>query len=94
MLSGAVRYFVPHFKRAVFYAAASGDTVWNPKVSDSLTLGGDNVLRGCPLRYQSGEHRALLTVEERIYTGWYLFRLFRVDGAVFYAVGRAWGGPL
>ena len=93
LLGGSVRYFVPHFKRAVFYAAASGDTVWNPEVSDLLTLGGDNGLRGYPLRYQSGEHRALLTVEERVYTDWYLFRLFRVGGAVFYDVGRAWGGP-
>ena len=93
-LGGSVRYFVPHFKRAVFYAAASGDTVWNPEVSDLLTLGGDNGLRGYPLGYQSGEHRALLTVEERVYTDWYLFRLFRIGGAVFYDVGRAWGGPL
>ena len=93
LLSGSVRYFVPHFKRAVFYAAASGDTLRNPEVSDLLLLGGDNGLRGYPLRYQSGEHRALFTVEERVYTDWYLFRLFRVGGAVFYDVGRAWGGP-
>ena len=50
-------------------------------------------MRGYPLRYQSGEHRALLTVEERVYTDWYAFKLFRVGGAVFYDVGRAWGGP-
>ena len=93
-LGGSVRYFVPHFKRAVFYAAASADTVWNPEVADLLTLGGDNGLRGYPLRYQTGEHRALLTVEERVYTDWYPFRLFRVGGAVFYDIGRAWGGPL
>jgi len=93
LLSGSIRYFVPHLKRAVFYAAASGDTVWDPEVSDLLLLGGDNGLRGYPLRYQSGEHRALLTVEERVYTDWYLFRLFRIGGAVFYDVGRAWGGP-
>jgi len=55
-------------------------------------LGGDNGLRGYPLRYQSGDRRALLTLEERIYTDWYPFRLFRVGGAVFFDVGRAWGG--
>jgi hemolysin activation/secretion protein len=66
--------------------------VRNPYVSDQLLLGGDNGLRGYPLRYQSGDQRALLTLEERVYTDWYPFRLFRVGGAVFYDIGRAWGG--
>ena len=57
-----------------------------------LQLGGDNGLRGYPLRYQTGTHRALLSLEERGYTDWYPFRLFRVGGAVFYDHGRAWGG--
>ena len=93
VLSGALRYYVPQGKRGLFYAAASGDTVKNPEVGDLLLLGGDNGLRGYPLRYQSGEHRAVFTVEERVYTDWYPFRLFRVGGAVFYDIGRAWGGP-
>ena len=92
-LSTALRYYVPHMKRALFYAAASADAVRNPLDSDLLLLGGDNGLRGYPLRYQSGERRALFTIEERVYSDWYPFRLFRVGGAVFYDVGRAWGGP-
>ena len=32
-------------------------------------------------------------MEERVYTDWYPFRLFRVGGAIYYDVGRAWGGP-
>jgi outer membrane protein assembly factor BamA len=92
-LGGALRYYVPQGKRALFYAAASGDVVRNPEAADLLLLGGDNGLRGYPLRYQSGEYRALFTVEERVYTDWYPFRLFRVGGAVFYDIGRAWGGP-
>jgi outer membrane protein assembly factor BamA len=93
LLSAALRYYVPQGRRALFYATASGDTLRNPETADLLLLGGDNGLRGYPLRYQSGEHRALLTVEERVYTDWYPFRLFRVGGAVFYDIGRAWGGP-
>jgi len=92
LYSGSVRYHAPQSKRALFYVGASGDFVRNPDVSDLLTLGGDNGLRGYPLRYQSGDRRALLTLEERIYTDWYPFRLFRVGGAVFFDVGRAWGG--
>ena len=36
--------------------------------------------------------RALLTLEQRVYTDWYPFRLFRVGGAIFFDVGRAWKG--
>ena len=92
-LGGSLRYYVPQGKRALFFASASGDVVRKPETADLLLLGGDNGLRGYPLRYQSGEHRALLTVEERVYTDWYPFRLFRVGGAIFYDMGRAWGGP-
>lgn len=89
----STRYYQPHGTRGLFYAAASVDAVRNPLVPDQLLLGGDNGLRGYPLRYQSGNQRALLTLEERVYTDWYLFRLIRVGGAVFFDTGRAWGGP-
>ncbi len=93
-LGGSAQYFRPHNKRALFYASVSGGVVRNPQLGDELLLGGDNGLRGYPLRYQAGEHRALLTLEERVYTDWYPFRLFRVGGAVFFDVGRSWGGDL
>ena len=60
--------------------------------ADALLLGGDNGLRGYPLRYQSGTRRALVTLEERFYTDLYVWRLFRVGGAAFLDAGRAWGG--
>lgn len=91
-LGAAARYYLPHGSRNVFYVSASADAVRNPYVSDQLLLGGDNGLRGYPLRYQSGNQRALFSLEERVYTDWYPFRLFRVGGAVFYDIGRAWGG--
>jgi hemolysin activation/secretion protein len=56
-----------------------------------VLLGGDNGLRGYPLRYQSGKHRAALTLEQRFYTDLYPFRLFRVGYAVFFDAGRVWG---
>lgn len=86
------RYYLPHGLRSLFYASASAEALRNPYVSDQLTLGGDSGLRGYPLRYQSGDQRVLLTLEERVYTDWYPFRLVRVGGAVFFDVGRAWGG--
>ena len=89
---GRAQYYLRQDKRWLFYAAASGDTLKNPDPSDALLLGGNNGLRGYPLRYQSGNRRALFTLEERLYTDLYWFRLLRVGGAAFFDAGRAWGG--
>ena len=91
-LGGMAQYYLPQSKRWLFYAAISGDVLTNPDPSDTLLLGGDNGLRGYPLRYQSGNRRTLFTLEQRAYTDLYLYRLFRVGGAVFFDSGRAWGG--
>jgi len=87
-----LRYFHRHDHGFTFYGAFNGAIVRYPDVPNSLTLGGDNDLRGYPLRIQSGDKSVLVTLEERAYTDWYPFRLVRVGGAVFYDGGRAWGG--
>jgi len=86
------QYYLPQGTRWLFFAGGSADMLTNPDVNDTLLLGGDNGLRGYPLRYQSGTRRALFTVEERFFTDIYLWRLFRIGGAAFSDVGRAWGG--
>ena len=57
---------------------------------NQVLLGGDNGLRGYPLRYQSGERSAILSLEQRFYTDWYPFRLIRVGYAFFFDAGRVW----
>lgn len=86
------QYYRPQNKRWLFYASGAINQVSDTGPADSLMLGGDSGLRGYPLRYQGGSRRALFTVEERFYTDVYLWRLFRVGGAAFVDVGRAWGG--
>jgi len=88
------QYYLPQSPRWLFYAAGSMETLTRPDPADALVLGGEDGLRGYPLRYQSGTRRALFTVEERFYTGLYVWRLFRVGGAAFADVGRAWGGDM
>lgn len=56
-----------------------------------VVLGGDTGLRGYPLRYQSGDKNALLTIEQRFFTDWYPYHLFHVGGALFFDAGRTWG---
>jgi outer membrane protein assembly factor BamA len=93
-VSLGAEYYRPQSKRHLFYAAAEADWLTRPSVTDQLVLGGDNGLRGYPLRYQTGTRRMLLTAEQRVYTDVYLWRLFRLGGAAFVDVGRAWGGSL
>ena len=58
---------------------------------NQVLLGGDNNLRGYPIRYQSGENSVVLNVEQRFFTDWYPFRLIRVGYAFFFDAGRVWG---
>lgn len=92
-LGGLVQYYVPQSPSWLFFASFAGDRLKNPDPADALVLGGEDGLRGYPLRYQSGERRALLTLEERYYSDVYVWRLFRLGGAAYFDTGRAWGGP-
>jgi outer membrane protein assembly factor BamA len=90
LLGGTVRYYRRSFGRHVLFASVSTDFARDLDRDRQLLLGGDSGLRGYPLRFQEGDRRYLLTVEQRFYTDWHVFRLFHVGGAVFLDVGRAW----
>jgi hypothetical protein len=92
LVGGQLQYYRPQSPRWLFYASGAIDTLSHADAGEPLQLGGDNGLRGYPLRYQSGTHRALFTAEERFYTDLYVWRLFRIGGAAFFDAGRAWGG--
>ena len=87
----SARYYRRQSERRLFYASLSGSLGHALDVDRVVELGGDNGLRGYPLRYQGGDKYALLTLEQRFFTDWYPFHLFRVGAAVFMDVGRAWG---
>jgi hypothetical protein len=90
-LNASARYYLPLTARYLLYGSAAIDVVKTPDLSERPTLGGDTGLRGYPLRYQTGERRAVFTGEFRGYSDVYLFHLFRIGGAAFYDLGRAWG---
>ncbi len=88
-LSG--RYYLRQSPRRLFFMGLQVDRSSRLDPDQQLLLGGDNGLRGYPLRFQGGEGRWLFTAEQRGFTNWYPFRLFNVGGAVFADVGRTWG---
>jgi len=87
----AAKYYWRWHENWLLYAGLSGTTTYMLDPDLQLLLGGDNGMRGYPLRFESGTSRALLTVEQRFFTDWYPYRLVRVGGAVFTDVGRTWG---
>lgn len=62
----------------------------NLTADQQLTLGGDTGLRGYPLHYQVGDRSVLLNLEKRYYWEYHLLQLFKLGGAVFFDLGRAW----
>jgi outer membrane protein assembly factor BamA len=94
MATWGAAYYVSTSDRTRLLVRFTGDAGHDLDGDHTLQLGGDTGLRGYPLRYQNGNQRALLTVEERLYTHWYLFRLFNIGGAAFYDMGRTWGTTL
>jgi hypothetical protein len=91
VMDASIRYYVEQSRNWLFFSTITGTKGWRLDLDDQILLGGDNGLRGYPLRYQDGSSRALFTVEQRYFTDWYPFRLFRVGAAIFFDAGRTWG---
>jgi hypothetical protein len=87
----SARYYRQQSEKRLFFATIRGTHGHNLDLDNPVELGGDNGLRGYPLRYQSGDASFLFTIEQRYFWDWYPFRLFRVGGAIFADVGRTWG---
>jgi len=92
-LGGSLTYYQRRSNGALLYLYLQGDGTDFSDDAHYLSLGGDTGLRGYPTNYRLGERRVLFTAEQRFYSDWYPFQLFRVGGAVFYDIGSAWGGP-
>ncbi len=91
LLTFNARYYARQSDKRLFFALLDVARGHDLDFDDPVELGGDTGLRGYPLRYQTGESRALVSFEQRYFTDWYPWRLFRVGGAVFFDVGRTWG---
>jgi len=85
------RFYHRQSEKRLFFMELSGTAGHDLDLDNPVQLGGKSGLRGYPLRYQSGDSKALFSIEQRYFTDWYPWRLFRVGGAVFADVGRTWG---
>ena len=85
------RFYHRQSEKRLFFMTLSGTAGHDLDLDNPVQLGGKSGLRGYPLRYQTGDSKMLFTIEQRYFTDWYPWRLFRVGGAVFADVGRTWG---
>ncbi|HBL26764.1 MAG TPA: hypothetical protein DD490_08015 [Acidobacteria bacterium] len=92
LFHGSLRYYWRDFGDHLFFAGLEGDEGRRLDPEQQILIGGDNGLRGYPLRYQDGDRRFLLTLEQRFFTDFYPFHLVHVGGAVFFDAGRTWTG--
>lgn len=90
-LAWSSRYYLRQSVHRVFFAGLNGSLTSHRDPEEQLLLGGDNGLRGYPLRYQAGGASALVTLEQRFYTDWQPLKLVNVGAAVFFDAGRTWG---
>lgn len=90
LLSLSLRFYRRNFRQHNFYASLTADAAHELDPEQQLLLGGDSGLRGYPLRYQEGDRRVLLTLEQRFYFAREFFHLVRFGGAVFFDAGKAW----
>ena len=84
------RFYWRNWGQHLFYARAEFVAAPYQDADQQLLLGGETGLRGYPLRFQTGDRRFLLTLEQRFFTGWEPFRIANVGAAVFLDIGRAW----
>jgi outer membrane protein assembly factor BamA len=91
VIGGSAVWYLRQSDRRLLFASLRGDVARELDLDNPLEIGGDNGLRGYPLRYQRGDARAQFTIEQRYFTDYYLWRLLRVGGAIFFDAGRVWG---
>ena len=89
-MGALAEYRYRHATKWSLLVRASAEALDNPTLDRQLLLGGSHGLRGYPTRYQVGDRRLLLTVEERYYSNIYPLRMFRLGAAGFLDAGRAW----
>lgn len=66
------------------------ETSLNAENFEQFVLGGDSGLKGYPIRYQKGDSRMTLGVEDRLFFKWYPLQMLKFGAAVFAETGSAW----
>ena len=84
VLSSSLEFYKRQSEKRVFFAAMRARFGDDLDLDNFSPVGGETGLRGFPLNFLNAESTALVTVEQRFYTDYYPFKLFRVGAAAFF----------
>lgn len=90
LASASLRAYFRTFVRHNFVVAIDADFGRELDPERQLLLGGDTGLRGYPRRFQAGDRRWRVTVEQRFYSSIEVLNVFHLGAAVFADIGRSW----
>lgn len=90
MLRYENRYFRRQTSHRSFFVRGELVYAHNLRGHRQVVLGAQTSARAFDNRFQVGDRRFVLSVEERLYTDIHLFNLIRVGAAVFADAGRTW----
>ncbi len=84
------RAFIFQSRRSSVFLSGRATIGENLFDENQIVLGGATGARGYPLRFRSGDRRALFTLEQRYFFPWFPLRLARIAAAAFADAGAAW----
>ena len=87
----SARYYHRQSEKRLLFMSVTGSAGHALDLENPVYVGGRSGLRGYPINYQNGDSSLVATLEQRYFTDWYPFRLFRIGGALFVDAGRVWG---
>lgn len=90
LTTSQIQYYLNTSIDQSWYVKARLQYAKNLTNDKQLTLGGDTGLRGYPMEFQHGDRSFLVSLEKRYYWEYDLLQLFKVGGAAFLDIGRAW----
>ena len=85
-----MRYFHSQTDKRSFFAQLDVTYTRGLNTHRQVVLGGESGARAFNSRFQTGDRRVLLTLEERQYTNIHLLNLIHIGYAAFFDIGRAW----
>ena len=85
-----LRFYDQRFVRHTLYASVGLAAAYDVEPDHRLYLGGETGLRAYDARRFQGDSAVLLSLEDRYFRGWSLFRVLDVGLSAFVDIGNAW----
>ena len=90
LIDYSMRYYRNQTRQRSFFTSLNVTYSKNLNTNHQVVFGGNTNARAFDNRFQVGDRRWVLSIEERRFTNFHLFNLVRLGWALFADIGRAW----